>query len=64
MPLYCDYFTICFENFQCSSAVGKDGDTAPRTGFMYHFKTAELLVKKWDIDAEDLSTTGKLLLYC
>lgn len=36
------------------SAVSKDGQTAPRTGFFHTFKRQEILVKKWDKRLEDI----------
>ncbi|XP_049770617.1 protein AAR2 homolog [Schistocerca cancellata] len=36
------------------SATDQLGDTAPRSGFMYDFKTSEVVVRRWDKDAEDL----------
>lgn len=38
------------------SAVGRSGDSAPRTGFFHNFTQGEILVKKWDKAAEDIST--------
>ncbi|CAN7984204.1 unnamed protein product [Ixodes hexagonus] len=38
------------------SAVGRSGNSAPRTGFFHHFTQGELLVKKWDKAAEDISS--------
>lgn len=37
------------------SAVNKEGQTAPRTGFFHFFSPKELLVKKWDSRTEDIS---------
>lgn len=37
------------------SAVSKTGASAPRTGFFYYFEKGEMLVKKWDKAAEDVS---------
>lgn len=36
------------------SSVNKEGGTAPRTGFFHSFKSAEILVKKWNYQTEDL----------
>uniref|UniRef100_A0A023F832 Protein AAR2 homolog n=1 Tax=Triatoma infestans TaxID=30076 RepID=A0A023F832_TRIIF len=38
------------------SAVGKCEEVAPRVSFLHNFKKAEFVVKKWDIDAENMST--------
>ncbi|KAM7313980.1 protein AAR2 homolog isoform X2 [Ixodes scapularis] len=38
------------------SAVGRSGNSAPRTGFFHHFAQGELLVKRWDKAAEDISS--------
>lgn len=38
------------------SAVNKDGDCAPRVGFVYDFKKSEMVVRKWDHKSEDIST--------
>lgn len=37
------------------SAVSKAGTAAPRTGFFHYFEKGEMLVKKWDKAAEDVS---------
>ncbi|XP_077985016.1 protein AAR2 homolog [Glandiceps talaboti] len=37
------------------SAVSKTNDVAPRSGFFYHFKQREILVKKWNARLEDIS---------
>lgn len=36
------------------SAVSKHGDIAPKVSFLHNFKKHEILVKKWDIDTEDV----------
>lgn len=36
------------------SAVSKEGQTAPRTGFFHNFKSKEIVVKKWDRQMEDV----------
>jgi len=36
-------------------AVGKLGDTAPKTGFFHYFNRGEVVVKKWDQRMEDIS---------
>ncbi|XP_074653435.1 protein AAR2 homolog [Tubulanus polymorphus] len=36
------------------SARSKEVQTAPRTGFFYHFKHREILVRKWDERTEDI----------
>jgi hypothetical protein len=45
-------FCHCSLNVQpvvcIDSAVGTDGQVAPRTGFMHDFKPKEVLVKVWD----------------
>lgn len=38
------------------SAVSKTGTSAPRTGFFHYFEKGEILVKKWDKAAEDVSS--------
>lgn len=38
------------------SAVSKMGAAAPRTGFFHYFEKGEILVKKWDKAAEDVSS--------
>jgi A1 cistron-splicing factor AAR2 len=35
------------------------GDTAPRTGFLHHFKRGEILVREWDNDKEELRERTK-----
>lgn len=42
-------------HFVYYSAVSKDGQTAPRTGFFHSFKKKEFVVKRWDDYAEDIS---------
>lgn len=42
-------------HFVYYSAVSKDGQTAPRTGFFHSFKKKEFVVKRWDAYAEDIS---------
>lgn len=37
------------------SPVSKTNDIAPRVGFFHNFKSGEVLVKKWDNKAEDIS---------
>lgn len=37
------------------SSVNDTGDTAPRSGFFYHFKQSELIAKKWNKDECDVS---------
>ncbi|XP_063236961.1 protein AAR2 homolog [Bacillus rossius redtenbacheri] len=37
------------------SATNKHGDVAPRVGFVHTFKKSELVVRRWDPDAEDFS---------
>lgn len=37
------------------SATNKEGDTAPRTGFFHVFSKQEMVAKKWDKRAEDIS---------
>ncbi|XP_069682395.1 protein AAR2 homolog [Periplaneta americana] len=39
------------------NAINKDGDTAPRVGFIHNFKKSEFVAKKWDPETEDISTT-------
>ncbi|XP_073981325.1 protein AAR2 homolog [Rhodnius prolixus] len=38
------------------SAVGKFEQVAPRVSFIHNFQKGEFVVKKWDVDAEDMST--------
>ncbi|KAJ9577463.1 hypothetical protein L9F63_005964 [Diploptera punctata] len=38
------------------SAVNKEGDSAPRVGFVHNFKKLEMVVMKWDHASEDIST--------
>lgn len=38
------------------SSVGKHGDISPKVSFLHNFKKHEFLVKKWDLDAEDISS--------
>lgn len=40
------------------SSVSNTGDIAPRTGFFHVFKKGEILVKKWDLNSEDISETS------
>ncbi|XP_049797667.1 protein AAR2 homolog isoform X2 [Schistocerca nitens] len=42
------------------SATDQLGDTAPRSGFMYDFETSEVVVRRWDKDAEDLDIKARL----
>nr|CAD7203068.1 unnamed protein product [Timema douglasi] len=37
------------------SATNSQGDTGPRVGFIHNFQKSELVVKRWDKDAEDIS---------
>uniref|UniRef100_A0A1B6CYG9 Protein AAR2 homolog n=1 Tax=Clastoptera arizonana TaxID=38151 RepID=A0A1B6CYG9_9HEMI len=37
------------------SATNKYDDVVPRAGFMYNFKKSEFLVKKWNLETEDIS---------
>ena len=39
----------------------KYGNEAPRSGFFHYFNESEVVVKKWDTEAEDISTEGFLL---
>ncbi|XP_076055423.1 protein AAR2 homolog isoform X1 [Oratosquilla oratoria] len=41
-------------HFVYFSAVSRDGQTAPRTGFFHHFTRKEVLVKRYDPKMEDL----------
>ena len=41
-------------HFVFYAAVGRSGQTAPRTGFFQYFKQKEIIVKKWDPMIEDL----------
>lgn len=41
-------------HFVFYSAVSKEGQTAPRTGFFYNFKSREIVIKKWDEYLEDI----------
>ncbi|XP_014668420.1 PREDICTED: protein AAR2 homolog [Priapulus caudatus] len=43
-------------HFVYYSAVSKQGETAPRTGFFHNFQGQEFLVKKWDKYSEDISS--------
>jgi A1 cistron-splicing factor AAR2 len=38
------------------SAVGSDGQVAPRTGFIHDFKQQEVLIKVWDPSTEDVKS--------
>nr|CAD7426640.1 unnamed protein product [Timema monikensis] len=40
------------------SATNSQGDTGPRVGFIHNFQKSELVVKRWDKDAEDISDKG------
>ncbi|XP_013415495.2 protein AAR2 homolog [Lingula anatina] len=44
-------------HFVYFSACSKEGEVSPRTGFFYHFKKREVLIKKWDKVTEDMKTT-------
>lgn len=37
----------------------KYGNVAPRSGFFHFFNQSEVLVKKWDTYAEDISPDSK-----
>nr|CAD7589768.1 unnamed protein product [Timema genevievae] len=37
------------------SATNSQGDAGPRVGFIHNFQKSELVVKRWDKDAEDIS---------
>ena len=41
-------------HFVFYAAVGKSGQSAPRTGFFHYFKRREIVVKKWDAEKEDV----------
>lgn len=41
-------------HFVYYSAVNKQGETAPRTGFFYFSKKREVIVKKWDFSTEEI----------
>ena len=41
-------------HFVFYAAVGRTGQSAPRTGFFHYFKQREIVVKKWDKDTEDV----------
>ena len=45
------------------SAVNKEGDLAPRVGFVHNFKMSEMVVRRWDSVSEDISTEGKLCFF-
>ena len=40
------------------SAVNSNGQAAPRTGLFHFFKKQEILVYRWDVTNEDVSTDG------
>ncbi|XP_065335175.1 protein AAR2 homolog [Cloeon dipterum] len=42
-------------HFISYSARNKHGDATPRVGFFHNFKKSEILVRKWDPNAEDIS---------
>lgn len=41
-------------HFVFYSAVSKEGQTAPRTGFFYSVEKRGIVVKKWDNEVEDV----------
>lgn len=43
----------------CYSVVNEFGELAPRVGWFHTFKEKEFVIKKWDVEAEDMSTEGE-----
>lgn len=41
-------------HFVYHSAVGRHGDTGPRTGFMHYFKRGDIVLKKWDSNSGEI----------
>jgi hypothetical protein len=53
MVTYIAFCALCH-----NSAVGRDGQAAPRSGFFHNFGKREILVKKWDKAMEGKEKKG------